>query len=295
MIEEAAAPEDAGAPDWSTVGAGTVRQILDLAVCSVDASDTTPEHAAAWAALERAFARREPLRGRILLSVDPGAFVDLGPGVYGFAPRLELPDWVPRQPRSDRVGQLLEAIVIAVDREAGSALLSPRLLSLRRAREALDEGRGISGTIISATASGQVVDLDGARGFAALAELLPDRLLEPPRLGSRWHGYVAGISDAGPLLSHYAPHVRAFRAIRRQAILARLVPGVVARATVIKAGRSGALVSFEEGLAWGAVARAALCSPGGRQLRPGVPASFRVLARADAAQSQLQVWPEPTG
>jgi hypothetical protein len=294
MIEEAAAPEEAGAPGSSPAGGGTVRQLLDLALQRADGSDATPERAAAWARLEQAFARREPLRGRIMLSVGPGAFMDLGAGLYGFAPRLELPDWVARQPRADQVGRSLEAVVIALDEEAGSALLSPRLLSLRRARDALDQDRGIRGTVISATLSGQVVDIDGARGFVSLDELPPERLLNPPKLGSPWHGYVAGVSDIGPLLSYYAPHVRALRTIERQAALARLQPGSVERATVIGARRSSALVSFDEGLAWGAVVRAAFASPGGRRLAPGVAASFRVLGRCPGSQPQLQLWPAAT-
>ncbi|HEY6779703.1 MAG TPA: hypothetical protein VI111_02045, partial [Thermoleophilaceae bacterium] len=150
--------------------------MLELAIEGIDAPSES-EARSSWHALEQAQRERSPVTGRLLLTLQPGAFLQLGPGAYGFAPRVELPAWVPRQPRSDHVGRELECTLIALDVDAGVALLSPRLLALRRAREAIGAGEQVRGSVVAATATGIVVDLDGARGFIALTELSAQALL----------------------------------------------------------------------------------------------------------------------
>ncbi len=291
MIYDAQGTQGRRAPDGSSLDVGTLRHALDLAIQNADGGDKTAQRAAAWEELARAHGEREPVRGKMLLTLEPGAFVQLGPGVYGFAPRVELPSWVPRQPHARSVGRALEGLVIALDAQAGMALLSPRLLALRHARAAGAADRRVQGTIVSASASGLVVDLDGARGFVPLTELPPDSLLEGAEPGNPWRGYVRGVTDTSPLLSQYPVRIRKHRARQREQLLAIMLPGLVETGRLISTSAEGALVAFADGLAWGAVPRAALHSPAGRRLARGTPAQFRILERTGQGTVALWLWP----
>lgn len=46
--------------------------------------------------------------GRVLMTIEAKAFLYLGPDLYGFAPRGELPSWVPGRPDPNYVGRELE-------------------------------------------------------------------------------------------------------------------------------------------------------------------------------------------
>lgn len=292
MIDEAEVTDGGDVAGDPPGRVGTLRALLGLAIDSVDAVGDSPARAA-WRELERAQLERTPVIGRLLLTLQPGAFLQLGSGLYGFAPRVELPAWVPRQPRSECVGRELECSLIALDAEAGVALLSPRLLALRRAREAIGGGRRLRGSVVSATATGIVVDLDGARGFIPLTELSSEALLVAPEPGSAWWGYAIGMADTGPLLSHHDPAARGTRAQSRERMLAELVPGRVASGRVLRTDAAGALVTFADGVVWGHVPRPALRSPAGRRLARGGRADFRVLGRDPGDPTHLQLWPAP--
>ena len=288
---EADVTEGCGTPAVLPLDAGTLRHVLDLAIENADGGDGTTVRAAAWDELVQTHRQRKPVRGLILLTLEPGAFVRLGPGIYGFAPRVELPSWVPRQPRASCVGRELEGLVIALDKQAGMALLSPRLLALRHARAAAAADRQVRGSIVSAATTGIVVDLDGARGYAPLTELPPDVLLAGAEPGSPWHGFVTGMTDTSPLLSQFPVRIREHRAQQRERLLDELRPGRVTSGRVIRAGAEGALVTFDDGLVWGTVPRAALRSPVGRRLAEGMPAHFHVLAYAEPDAVALRLWP----
>jgi ribosomal protein S1 len=297
MIDEVEVTEGYRSSDSLPFDAGTLRHVLDLAIENADGGDGTPRRAAAWRELERTHREREAVRGQILLTVDAGVFVQLGPGVYGFVPRVELPSWVPRQPRAEQLGRELEGIVIGLDAEAGLALLSPRLLALRRVQAARAADERLEGTVISATGTGVVVDLDGARGVAPLDELAPEGLLSQLEPGDAWHGYAIGMTDTGPLLSHFTASARAQRARAREQILCEFMPGAIRTGLVVRAAAEGVLVAFEGGLVWGSVPRAALRSPAGRRLARGCSASFRVLASDSSSAGDLELWPSarPSG
>ncbi len=292
MIDEAEVTEGVVEPGGPPVEAGSLQGVLELAIRSLDAAPESPTRAA-WRQLERAQREREPVIGRLLLTLEPGAFLLLSDGLYGFAPRVELPAWVPRRPRSDCVGRELGCTLIALDAQAGVALLSPRLLALRRAREAIGAGERVHGTVVSVTGTGVVVDLGGARAFVPLAELSAEALLTPPEPGAPWWGHVMGMTDTGPLLSQHAPQVRQARARAGERLLAALVPGAVASGRVLRLGATGALISFEGGIAWGGVPRPGLRCPAGRRLARGASGQFRVLGRDLGAPIQLQLWPTP--
>lgn len=292
MIDEAEVTEGDDLAGDPPVAAGSLHAVLALAIESIDAGSGSPARAA-WRDLERAQRERTPVVGRLLLTLQPGAFLQLGANLYGFAPRVELPAWVPRQPRSNCVGRELECSLMALDAEAGVALLSPRLLALRRARETIGSEQRLRGSVVSATSTGIVVDLDGARGFIPLTELSSEALLVAPEPGSVWWGYAIGMSDTGPLLSQHAPAARAIRARTGERLLAELATGTVATGSVLKTGGAGALVSFGDGVVWGSVPRAALQCPAGRRLAAGVSADFRVLGHDPTDPTRLRLWPVP--
>jgi hypothetical protein len=281
---------EVSAPPGLPPAAGTLRQLLDFAVASIDGGDAR-ERERRWREIKSALDVRNPVRGWILLTLDAGAFIDLGAGVYGFAPRLELPGWVPRLPRQDCVGRELDGMVIAIDNEAGAALISPRLLVLRRARAAVDTYTVVHGSLVSGGPGGLTVDLGGVRGFVPLRELLPAALLTDPEPGSAWNGYVTSIGDTGPVLSQQPPDRRTKRARQRRDALARLAPGELATGQVTRVGSAGALVAFDDGLVWGDVPRAALRTPAGRCLRRGAMVRFRIVSRDHAYPAELVLWP----
>ena len=200
--------------------------------------------------------------------------------MYGFAPRVELPAWVPRQPRSDCVGRELACTLIALDAEAGVALLSPRLLALRRAREAIGTGEQVHGSVVSVTSTGIVVDLGGARSFVPLAELSPEALLAPPEPTAPWWGYVTGMADTGPLLSQHAPQVRASSSARGGAVAEHARTGIADLRSRPESGRRGRarLVRERDRLGQRSTRRTALAgraAPGPRRLRIGSSCSTR--------------------
>ncbi len=292
MIDEAEVTDGVDQAGEPPVESGSLRGVLELAIRALDAAPASPTRAA-WRALERAQRERAAVIGRLQLTVEPGAFLTLDDGMYGFAPRVELPAWVPRQPRSDCVGRELACTLITLDAEAGVALLSPRLLALRRAREAIATGEQVHGSVVSVTSTGIVVDLGGARSFVPLAELAPEALLAPPEPTAPWWGYVTSMADTGPLLSQHAPQVRQARARAAERWLSALRPGSLAWGRVLRVGAAGGLVSFESGIAWGDVPRAGLRSPAGRRLARGASGRFLVLGKDPTAPVQLQLWPAP--
>jgi hypothetical protein len=289
MIDDLEVTE--GSPDVLPEEAGTLRQVLDLAVSSVDARTSPAQRAERWRQIQAAHVARSPVGGRILLTVGAGAFMYLGSTVYGFAPRLELPNWVPRQPRRDCVGRELEGMIVAIDEDAGAVMISPRLLALRHLRAAASACELVQGSVVSSGAAGLTVDVDGVRGFVPLRELSPDALLTGPEPGSAWRGYVSSVGDTSPQLTQQPPEQRARRALQRRQALALLVPGEIATGRVIRTSSAGALVSVAEGLVWGDVPRAALRSPAGRLLNRGDLARFRIVSRDDRYPAELLLWP----
>jgi S1 RNA binding domain len=292
MIDEAEVREDIREAGEPPVDPGSLLGVLGLAIDAVDAAPTSATRDG-WRELERAQRERTTVVGRLLLTLEPGAFLALGDGVYGFAPRVELPAWVPRQPSPRCVGRELACTLLALDVEAGVALLSPRLLSLRRAREAIGAGEQIQGTVVAVTSTGVVVDLGGARGFAPLAELSSEALLDPPDPAAPWTGYVTAMADTGPLLSQHAPQVRQARAQAAKRMLATLAPGSLTFGRLLRASTSGGLVSLEGGIAWGHVPRAGLHCPAGRRLARGVSGPYLVLENGGATTAPLLLWPAP--
>jgi ribosomal protein S1 len=279
-------------------GDDSLRELVDLAIQAVDATrkSTGMGVDAVWEAIRRARDAGDPVVGRIALTLEAGAFMYLGNGLYGFAPRQDLPSWVPRWPHRNAVGRQLEGIVTGIDEQAGTVFLSPRLAALRAARERAGQSRRVTARIVSASVSGLVVDLGGGRGFAPRRELDLDWLLEGPLPGSRWRGYVVEMGDAIVRLSAFAPGTRARRASRRERALTALSCGMILSGRVIAAGSGGALVAFGDGLVTGLVPAPALRSRLGTQVRPDRELSFRVVGRPSDPEDRevdVHLWPLP--
>jgi ribosomal protein S1 len=286
-----------GSMSVMSVGAETsLRELIDLTVRAADGGDDPRTTAAQWRELKRAKQSGTPVTGTILMTVEAGAFLHLGEGVYGFAPRGELPVWVPRRPRRNAVGRELEGVVSGIDEEAGVAYVSPRLLALKRARGCLGISRRVSGRIVEADLDGVEVDIGGARGFAPRRELELDWLLEEPERGVRWRGYVIEMSESKLLLSRFGQEARREREERREAELEALSVGGVVDGRVLGIDERGALVALGDGLICGAVPRPALASPAGRRLSEGAEASFTVVGRRAAERdADVVLWPAPRG
>ncbi len=276
----------------------SLRQLVDDAIAAVDShreragmSDDT-----VWEAIARARDAGDPVVGRVALTLEAGAFLYLGVGVYGFAPRQDLPSWVPRWPHRNAIGRQLEGIVTGVDEPAGAVFLSPRLAALRAAREQAGQAKRVTADVVSASISGLVVDLGGGRGFAPRRELELDWLLEGPVPGSRWRGYVVEMGDAIVRMSSFTPNTRARRASRRARALAALGNGMSLSGRVLATGSGGALVAFGDGLLTGLVPAPALRSRIGRALQPDRELSFRVVGRPTDPEDRevdLYLWPLP--
>ncbi len=279
-------------------GDDSLRQLVDDAIAAVDShreragmSDET-----VWEAIARARDAGDPIVGRVALTLEAGAFLYLGVGVYGFAPRQDLPSWVPRWPHRSAVGRQLEGIVTGVDEPAGAVFLSPRLAALRSARERAGQARRVTARVVSASISGLVVDLGGGRGFAPRRELELDWLLEGPVPGSRWRGYVVEMGDAIVRMSSFTPNTRARRASRRARALAALSEGMTLNGRVLATGSGGALVTFGDGLLTGLVPAPALRSRVGATLQPDRELAFRVVGRPSDPEDRevdLFLWPLP--
>ncbi|HEY6779570.1 MAG TPA: hypothetical protein VI111_01375 [Thermoleophilaceae bacterium] len=279
-------------------GEDSLRQLVDAAVAAVDAHRERAGMSddVVWGAIERARDAGDPVVGRIALTLEAGAFLYLGMGVYGFAPRQDLPSWVPRWPHRSAVGRQLEGMVTGIDEQAGAVFLSPRLASLRSARECAGQPRRVTARVVSASVNGLVVDLGGGRGFAPRRELELDWLLEGPQPGSRWRGYVVEMGDAIVRMSSFAPSTRARRASRRERALAALAVGMILGGRVLATGSGGALVCFGDGLVTGLVPAPALKSRLGATLVPDREVSFRIVGRpSDPEDREVDVylWPLP--
>lgn len=274
----------------------SLRSLVDMAVKAADVPRGPMPPGAVWDAVARAREVGDSVVGRIVLTLEAGAFVYLGDGVYGFAARRDLPLWVPRWPGRDAVGRQLEGIVTGIDREAGAVFISPRLTALRLARERTGSSRRVGGRVVSASVYGLVVDLGGARGFAARRELELDWLLEGPVSGSRWRGYVVELGDAIVRLSAYPPGTRARRVSRRERALEAIETGMTLSGRVVAAGANGGLISLGDGLVTGLVPAPAMRSPLGRRVVPDAQLPFRVVGRpADPGEEEVDVhlWPRP--
>jgi ribosomal protein S1 len=287
---------DAGAwrPD-SASGEMSLRELVDMTIQAADGGDPNAT-AAVWREMKHAKQSGTPVTGSILMTVEAGAFLHLGDGLYGFAPREELPVWVPRRPRRSAVGREIEGVVSGIDEEAGVVYVSPRLLALKRARGCLGISRRVSGRIVTADLDGIEVDIGGARGFAPRRELELDWLLEEPERGIRWRGYVIEMSETALVLSRFGQEARRERAERREAELAELEVGGVATGRVLAVDERGALVAFGDGLVCGAVPRPGIASPAGRRLRAGEEAAFKVVDRRRTSRdADVVLWPAPAG
>jgi ribosomal protein S1 len=274
----------------------SLRSLVDLAIRAVDVPRglAPMPPAAVWDAVARAREVGDPVAGRIVLTLEAGAFVYLGGDVYGFAARRDLPLWVPRWPGRGTVGRQLEGIVTGIDEEAGAVFISPRLAALRTARERVGGARRVNGRVVSASVSGLVLDLGGARGFAARRELELDWLLAGPQSGSRWRGYVVEMGDAVVRLSVFPPGTRARRASRRERALAAIESGMPLSGRVVAAGSGGALVALGDGLVTGLVPAPAMRSPLGTRVVPDAELMFRVVGRpSDPGDQEVDVhlWP----
>jgi ribosomal protein S1 len=274
----------------------SLRALVDLVIRSADIprGSTTMSGDAVWDAIASARDAGDPVVGRIVLTLEAGAFLYLGSGIYGFAARPDLPFWVPRWPHKDVVGRQLEGMVTGIDEHAGAIFLSPRLASLRAARERSGQPQLITGRVVSASVSGLVVDLGGGRGFAPRRELDLDWLLAGPLPSSRWQGYVVEVGDAIVRLSAFGPSTRARRDSRRERTLAALELGMTIPGRVVAAGAGGALVAHGDGLLAGLVPAPALRSPLGLRVVPDSRLSFRVVGRPsdpDDREVDLHVWP----
>ena len=252
---------------------------------------------AVWDAIARARDAGDPVVGRIALTLEAGAFLYLGVEVYGFAPRQDLPAWVPRWPGRSAVGRQLEGIVTGIDEDAGAVFLSPRLAALRAARERAGQPRRMTARVISASVSGLVVDLGGGRGFAPRRELELDWLLEGPLPGSRWRGYVVEMGDAIVRMSASRRGRARGAPAGASARWRRSSEGMTLSGRVIATGSGGALVVFGDGLVTGLVPAPALRSRLGATLRPDRELTFRVVGRPSDPEDRevdLYLWPLPT-
>lgn len=277
-------------------GDDTLRELVNAAIEAVDLHRERAGMSddAVWEAIARARDAGDPVVGRIALTLEAGAFLYLGVGVYGFAPRQDLPAWVPRWPHRSAVGRQLEGMVTGVDEEAGAVFLSPRLAALRAARERAGQPRRVTARVVSASVSGLVVDLGGGRGFAPRRELELDWLLDGPLPGSRWRGYVVEMGDAIVRMSSFAPGTRARRASRRERALAALDNGMTLNGRVIASGSGGALVVFGDGLVTGLVPAPALRSRLGATLVPDRELAFRIVGRPSDPEDRevdIYLWP----
>lgn len=187
-----------------------------------------------------------------------------------------------------------------IDEDSRSVVLSPRLLTLRRAWRCVGRSRRVSGRIVSADRDGVVVDLGGAEGFAPRSELELDWLVAGPEPGRLFRGYVTTVGDGLVSLSRYGPRRRVKRARRRAASLAAMterldepVDRAVVSGLVLATGEDGAIVALEDGLIAGFVPALALES------RPHIAAGrtldFRVVGQPEEPGRDIDVllWPEP--
>ena len=287
-------------PQASPAG-GSLRELVELVVRAVDAAmeEAGVAGSGAWEQIRRAQESRAPITGRVLMTFEAGAFLYLGPDLYGFAPRSELPSWVPSRPDRHYVGRELEGAVMDIDEGSRSVVLSPRLLALRKAWRCVGRSRRIGGPIVSADLDGVVVDLGGAKAFAPRNELDLDWLVAGPGPGLRFRGYVTAVGDALVSLSSYGPRRRDKRAARRAAALGEMterldepVDRAVVSGLVLATGEDGAVVALEHGLIAGFVPGLALES------RPHIAAGstheFRVIGRPEEPDRDIDVllWPE---
>lgn len=291
-----------GDPPQGSPAGGSMRELVDLVVRAVDAAadEESSAGSSAWEQIRRAQESRAPITGRVLITVGAGAFLYLGPDLYGFAPRSELPAWVPSRPDRDYVGRELKGAVMDIDEGSRSVVLSPRLLALRKAWRCVRKPRRMSGRILSSDLDGVVVDLGGAKAFAPRSELDLEWLVAGAEPGLRVRGYVIAVGDALVSLSLYGPRRRVKRARRRATALAAMterlhdqVDRAVVSGLVLATGEDGAVVALEGGLIAGFVPGLALDSR--PRIAAGSTLEFRVIGRPEEPDRDIDVllWPEP--
>jgi small subunit ribosomal protein S1 len=137
----------------------------------------------AWDIVEEAFAKNEPVKGRVIDRVKGGLSVDIG--VRAFLPG-SIADSRPLKNLDVLKGRDLEFRVVSLDKKRGNIVLSRKALldefaevKKKEAASALADGRVLKGIVKNLTDYGAFVDLGGIDGLLHVTDMTWGRLAHP--------------------------------------------------------------------------------------------------------------------
>ncbi|MFD1466280.1 30S ribosomal protein S1 [Lapidilactobacillus mulanensis] len=191
-----------------------------------------------------------------VLAIDDGQLV-IGiqeTGVEGVVPLKELTaDRNADINDQAKVGDVLDLVVIASighDKENGSYLLSKRRLEARKIWTDIEAqfkaGNSVSATVKEVVKGGLVVDVDGVRGFIP-ASMVADHYVDDLKkyVGEQFDVQIIEIepSENRLILSRKAL-LKAEKAVEREALFAKLLPGDIVEGKVARLTNFGAFVDL---------------------------------------------------
>jgi small subunit ribosomal protein S1 len=137
----------------------------------------------AWDIVEEAFAKNQPVRGRVIDRVKGGLSVDIG--VRAFLPG-SIADSRPLKNLDVLKGRELEFRVVSLDKKRGNIVLSRKAIldevaevKKKEAAAALADGRVLKGVVKNLTDYGAFVDLGGIDGLLHVTDMTWGRLAHP--------------------------------------------------------------------------------------------------------------------
>ena len=208
--------------------------------------------AAAWSALEAAYAQRTPVQARILGRVKGGLRVDVG--VAAFLPGSQL-DIRPVKDPDAWIDRTVEVLVIDCNRRRSNAVVSrSELLKAERrqrmaeALERLAEGEPATGTVKNITKYGVFVDLGGIDGLIKLPELSHGRVGNPSNMLQSGEEVTARVLKIDVQRERVALSLRAMHPDPWASIAERISSGSRVQGRVASIEDYGAFVELEPGV-----------------------------------------------
>jgi small subunit ribosomal protein S1 len=135
--------------------------------------------------------------GRVVKLVDGGAYVRVGPGPDAFLNERSFLRDVTGSAIAPRVGDLIEALVVALDSSSAQVRLSQRAIAARDLAAAIEVGAIVEGVVESQSPAGTFVDVAGISAF------LPDEELSwrrservKPQVGAAIRATVSSVEPA---------------------------------------------------------------------------------------------------
>lgn len=135
--------------------------------------------------------------GRVAKLVDGGAYVTVGPGPDAFLNERAFLRGADGSTIAPRVGDLIEALVVAVDSSSAQVRLSQRAIAAREFAAAIEVGAIVEGVVESQSPGGAFVDVAGISAFLPDEELSwrrSERL--KPKVGSNIRATVSSVEAA---------------------------------------------------------------------------------------------------